>query len=302
VSAVLKRDTEEEFLNSQQLPPDKRGVLFEALFYRQLQAVTTRIHATEDIAEIMLESSQDICKLFNADRLTLYAINEDRSAIISKVKTGLNTSRDLKLPISPQSIAGYVAMARQLVNIADVYDDEALKRIHRALTFLQEVDKRSGYRTKQMLVLPILDGEVLHGVLQVINNKSDQPFGDLELEGATQLCKTLATAIRQRMQRAEDGARRRATKYDGLVADGVMTPDELVRAVKKAREAAQPVERVLMADYSIRAAQIGPSLSKFFGVPYEPFNSGRIRLERSSAISSPSRAGCRWRSPRTVWW
>ncbi|MDB5751620.1 MAG: bifunctional protein : sensor, domain [Ramlibacter sp.] len=279
MSAVLKRDTEEEFLNSQQLPPDKRGVLFEALFYRQLQAVTTRIHATEDIAEIMLESSQDICKLFNADRLTLYAINEDRSAIISKVKTGLNTSRDLKLPISPQSIAGYVAMARQLVNIADVYDDEALKRIHRALTFLQEVDKRSGYRTKQMLVLPILDGEVLHGVLQVINNKSDQPFGDLELEGATQLCKTLATAIRQRMQRAEDGARRKATKYDGLVADGVMTPDELVRAVKKAREAAQPVERVLMADYSIRAAQIGPSLSKFFGVPYEPFNSGRIRLE-----------------------
>ncbi|HEY8356072.1 MAG TPA: secretion system protein E, partial [Ramlibacter sp.] len=115
MSAVLKRDAEEEFLSSQQLPPDKRGVSFEVLFYRQLQAVTTKIHATEDIAEIMLESSQDICKLFNADRLTLYAINEDRSAIVSKVKTGLNTSRDLKLPISPQSIAGYVAMSRQLV-------------------------------------------------------------------------------------------------------------------------------------------------------------------------------------------
>ncbi|MGV3571597.1 MAG: GspE/PulE family protein [Ramlibacter sp.] len=279
MSAVLKRDTEEEFLSSQQLPPDKRGVSFEALFYRQLQAVTTKIHATEDIAEIMLESSQDICKLFNADRLTLYATNEDRTAIVSKVKTGLNTSRDLKLPISPQSIAGYVAMARQLVNIADVYDDEALKRIHPALTFLQEVDKRSGYRTKQMLVLPILDGDVLHGVLQVINNKSDQPFGDLEIEGATQLCKTLATAIRQRMQRAEDGARRKATKYDGLVADGVLTPDELTRAVQSAREDAQPVERVLMAEYSIRPAQIGPSLAKFFGMPYEPFNPGRIRVE-----------------------
>ena len=279
MNAVLQRNAEEEFLSSQQLPPHQRGVSFEALFYRQLQAVTTKIHATEDIAEIMLESSQDICKLFNADRLTLYATNEDRSAIVSKVKTGLNTTRDLKLPVSPQSIAGYVAMARQFVNISDVYDDEALKRIHPALTFLQEVDKRSGYRTKQMLVLPILDGEVLHGVLQVINNKSDQPFGELEIEGATQLCKTLATAIRQRMQRAEDGARRKATKYDGLVADGVMTPDELTQAVKKAREDAQPVERVLMADYSIRPAQIGPSLAKFFGAPYEPFNPGRIRVE-----------------------
>lgn len=280
MSAVLKtRDSEQEFLSSQQLPPDKRGVSFEALFFRQLQAVTTRIHATEDIAEIMLESSQDICKLFNADRLTLYAVNEDRSAIVSKVKTGLNTSRDLKLPISPQSIAGYVAMARQMVNIADVYDDEALKRIHPALTFLQEVDKRSGYRTKQMLVLPILDGEVLHGVLQIINNKSDTAFGDLEIEGATQLCKTLATAIHQRMQRAQDGARRKATKYDGLVADGVMTPDELQQAVQKAREQGQPVERLLVADYGVRPAQIGPSLAKFFGVPYEPFNSGRIRFE-----------------------
>jgi hypothetical protein len=169
MSAVLKsgRDSEQEFISSQQLPPEKRGISFEALFFRQLQAVTTRIHATENIDEIMLEASQDICKLFNADRLTLYAVNEDRSAIISKVKTGLNTSRDLKLPISPQSIAGYVAMARELVNISDVYDDEALKRIHPSLTFLKEVDKRSGYRTKQMLVVPILDGDVLHGVLQV---------------------------------------------------------------------------------------------------------------------------------------
>lgn len=281
MSAVLKtqRDSEQEFLSSQQLPPDKRGISFEALFFRQLQAVTTRIHATENIDEIMLEASQDICKLFNADRLTLYAVNEDRSAIVSKVKTGLNTSRDLKLPISPQSIAGYVAMSRTLVNIADVYEDEALKRIHPSLTFLQEVDKRSGYRTKQMLVVPILDGEILHGVLQVINNKSDQPFGELEIEGATQLCKTLATAIHQRMKRAEDGARRKATKYDGLIADGVLTHEELQAAVLKAREISAPVEEVLMAEYSIRPAQIGPSLSKFFGIPYEGFNPQRIRVE-----------------------
>ncbi|MDB5857091.1 MAG: bifunctional protein : sensor, domain [Ramlibacter sp.] len=280
MNAVLKtKDSEQEFLNSQQLPPDKRGISFEALFFRQLQQVTTRIHATENIDEIMLEASQDICKLLNADRLTLYAVNEDHSAIVSKVKTGLNASRDLKLPISPQSIAGYVAMAKQPVNIADVYDDEGLKRIHPSLTFLKEVDKRSGYRTKQMLVVPILDGDTLHGVLQVINNKSDQPFGELETEGATQLCATLATAIRQRVQKAQDSARRKATKYDGLIADGVITYEELQGAVLKAREASEPVEQVLMKDFAIRPAQIGPSLSKFFGVPYEAFNSSRIRVE-----------------------
>ncbi|MBK0391284.1 GspE/PulE family protein [Ramlibacter algicola] len=280
MSAVLRPERDSQaFFDSQQLPPDKRGVSFEALFFRQLQLVTTRVHETENIDQIMLESSQEICKLLNADRLTLYAISEDRTAIVSKIKTGLNTAKELKLPISTQSIAGYVAFSKQLVNIADVYDDESLKRIHPGLTFLKEVDKRSGYRTKQVMVLPILDGDVLHGVLQVINNKSDVPFGDLEVEGASQLCKTLATAIRQRMQKELETQRRRATKYDGLLKDGVLTQEELQKCILKAREEGKPVEHVLMADFQIRPAQIGPSLSKFFGVPYEPFNAGRIKSE-----------------------
>jgi type II secretory ATPase GspE/PulE/Tfp pilus assembly ATPase PilB-like protein len=281
MSAVLKpgADSEKAFFDTQMLPPAKRGVSFEALFYRQLQQVSTRIHETENIDQIMLEASQDICKLLNADRLTLYAVNEDSTAIISKVKTGLNAARELKLPISAQSVAGYAALSKQTLNISDVYDDEALKRIYPTLGFLKEVDKRSGYRTKQMLVLPIVDGDKLHGVLQVINNKSDVPFGELEVEGATQLCKTLATAIRQRMQKAEDRQRVRATKYDGLVVDGVMTDAELQQCIEQARDEAQPVEHTLMASFRIRPAQIGPSLAKFFGLPYEPFNAGRIRSE-----------------------
>ncbi|HSI54118.1 MAG TPA: ATPase, T2SS/T4P/T4SS family [Ramlibacter sp.] len=281
MNAVLKPERDSQaFFDSQMLPPDKRGVSFEALFYKQLQVVTTKIHETENVDQIMLEASQDICKLFNADRLTLYAISDDRTAIISKIKTGLNASKDLKLPISPQSLAGYAAFSKQMINIPDVYDDEALKKIHPNLAFLKEVDKRSGYRTKQMMVVPIMDGDSLHGVVQVINNKSDQPFGDLEVEGATQLCKTLATAIRQRMQKAEEGERRRSTRYSGLVSAGVLTADELQGCIQKAREEAKPVEHMLMASFQIRPAQIGPSLSKFFGVPYEPFNPGRIRSEQ----------------------
>ena len=74
----------------------------------------------------MLEVSSDICKLFDADRLTLYAVNDDRTTLVSKVKTGLNSSQDLKLPIGTQSIAGYVVMARRMVNIEDVYEISTL--------------------------------------------------------------------------------------------------------------------------------------------------------------------------------
>jgi|APLak6261670569_1056079.scaffolds.fasta_scaffold01247_1 type II secretory ATPase GspE/PulE/Tfp pilus assembly ATPase PilB-like protein len=284
MSAVMRpsasdKASEQAFFESQKLPPDKRGVTFEVLFYRQLQQVTARIHETENIEQIMLDASQDICKLLNADRLTLYAVNEDQSAIVSKLKTGLNTSRELKLPISPQSLAGYVAYSRQMLNLPDVYDDEALKQIHPALTFLKEVDKRSGYRTKQMLVAPIMEGDSLYGVLQVINNKSDQPFGELEVEGVAQLCKTLGTAIRQRIQKTDEGQRRKATKYDGLVADGVLTDEELRQCIQEARGQGMSVEHLLTVNYRIQSAQIGPSLAKFFSVPYEPFNAGRIRSE-----------------------
>jgi len=284
MNAVMKpggtdKALDQAFSDSQKQPLEKRGMTFEALFYRQLQQVTARIHETDNLEQIMLEASQDICKLFNADRLTLYVVNDDRSAIISKVKTGLNSSSDLKLPITPQSLAGYAAYSRKLINLVDVYDDAALKQIHPALTFLKAVDKRSGYRTREMLVAPILEGDVLHGVLQVINNKGNQPFGDLEIEGVSQLCKTLATAIRQRMQKVDDNQKKVATKYDGLIADGVMTEAELQQCLQTARDEGQPVEHVLMAQYKIRPAQIGPSLAKFFGVPYEAFNQGRIRSE-----------------------
>jgi hypothetical protein len=74
-----KASSEQAFFENQKLPPDKRGVTFEALFYKQLHNVTARIHDTENLEQIMLEASQDICKLLNADRLTLYAVNDDRT-------------------------------------------------------------------------------------------------------------------------------------------------------------------------------------------------------------------------------
>ncbi|MDP3616320.1 MAG: ATPase, T2SS/T4P/T4SS family [Rhodoferax sp.] len=277
--SALENNSRATFSETENLPGEKQGMAFEAFFYKQLQQVTARIHETDNLEQIMLEASQDICKLFNAERLTLYAVNEDQTAIVSKVKTGLKSSRDLKLPITPQSIAGYVAFSKQLLNLSDVYDDHALKKIHPSLTFLKEVDNRSGYRTRQMLVAPILEGNTLHGVLQVINNKNNQPFNELEVEGVSQLCKTLAVAIRQRVQKAAENARRKATKYDGLVAEGVMTAEELAQCLQAARNEDKPVEHLLITRYKVHPAQIGPSLAKFFGVPYEPLNAGRIRSE-----------------------
>ncbi|MBU1692069.1 MAG: hypothetical protein KJ958_05755 [Gammaproteobacteria bacterium] len=46
-------------------------------FTRKLQAVTNKIHSTHNVDELMLELSADICALFEAGRLAIYATGED---------------------------------------------------------------------------------------------------------------------------------------------------------------------------------------------------------------------------------
>ena len=166
-------------------------------FQKNLQTVTNRIHATSNVDEIMLEVSQEICNLFNADRLTIYSMGEDKASIISKVKTGLNSFKDLKLPIAEQSIAGFVAVNKKLINIRDVYDEKELKTYSPQLNFLKQVDVKTGYRTKQMLVAPVLEAQSkeLIGVVQIINSKSGQPFPPVMEEGAIHVAETLATVV-----------------------------------------------------------------------------------------------------------
>src|SRR5687767_4628250 len=242
-------------------------------FQKQLQAVTNKIHATSNIDEIMLEVSADVCALFNADRLTIYSIGEDKQSIVSKVKTGLNSFKDLKLPIAEHSIAGYVALAKKTANIKDVYDDQELRALNPSLRFLQEVDKRTGYRTKQMLVTPIVEpGGELIGVIQIINNKAGVPFGALAEEGVAELSQTLAIAFKQRQK-----PQLVKTKYDYLIADAVLSAGEFELAARQARKKAIDVEQVLIDEFQVKIPAIGQALSKFFGVPYEAFRSDRVK-------------------------
>ena len=92
-------------------------------FFKGLQAVTNRVHATENIDEIIFELSAEICALFAADRLTIYVVDESKTTISSRVKTGLHTIRTIRLPIAENSVAGFVALTGQMLNIHDAYDE-----------------------------------------------------------------------------------------------------------------------------------------------------------------------------------
>jgi len=244
-------------------------------FQKKLRAVANMIHATSNIDEIVLELSQDICALFDADRLTLYVASEDHRSIVSKIKTGLSAFKDMRLPIDDRSVAGFVALTRKLVNVRDAYDEAELASHSPKITFLKEIDRRTGYRTRQMLAVPIVDnvGGDLIGVLQLMNTRDGQPFSTNAEEGATNLAETLAIALKQRSRPAT----LLRGKYHGLVADAVLSAEELELATRTARRKSLDLEDVLIDEFRVKPAAIGAALSQFFGVRYEAFRQDRIK-------------------------
>jgi len=103
----------------------------------------------------------------NADRGTLYLADESGNELWSKVAQGRNNMVEIRLPIG-RGLAGYVAKTGETVNIADAYKDPR---------FNPEIDKRSGYRTHNVLCMPMRnkDGRIV-GVFQLLN-KHDGTFG-----------------------------------------------------------------------------------------------------------------------------
>ena len=258
-------------------------------FQQRLQALTNRIHATANVDEIMVEVSQELCDLFDADRFTLYVLSDDKGSIVSKIKTGLHSFKDIKLPINDQSVAGFVAAHKRVLNIRDVYDEAELKSYSPQLNFLRAVDVKTGYRTRQMLAAPVLDprSRDLVGVVQIINSRSGRPFQPYMEEGVVQLAETLAVALQQRQRPTMMQLR---SKYEALVANAVLSSDELELAQRSARRKNLDLETVLTEEFQVKVPDLGAALSAYFGVPYEPYKADRVRP--SDLLRNMSREFC----------
>ena len=104
--------------------------------------------------------------LVEAERITIFALDTKNQELFSLFKAGQEV-REIRVPKSFSSIAGFTALARRTVNIADVYDAAQLAALHASLRFDARWDKRSGFKTTQILSTPMLFDKYLLGVLQL---------------------------------------------------------------------------------------------------------------------------------------
>lgn len=111
---------------------------------------------------LLLEIVQRTTDLLEADRSTLFLVDRERRELWSKVLEG-NELREIRLPFGV-GLAGWVAEEGKPLHIDNAYADAR---------FNPEIDRRSGYRTRCMLVWPVRhpqSAEIL-GVVQVLNKK-----------------------------------------------------------------------------------------------------------------------------------
>ena len=197
---VLKMQQKDGFSNGTKNPSSLKQ---EVEFRERLLDITNRVHAASNIDEILIDLKDDVTKLFDADRLTVYVVDGIKKELVSRIKTGDEIS-EIRVPISTESLIGYVAHKGELVNVKDVYDKDALCAIDPNLSFDKTWDQKSGYRTRQVLAAPISFQKYLLGAIQIINRKDGAPFSETDEAAVRELAKILGIAIynQKRMAKA----------------------------------------------------------------------------------------------------
>lgn len=130
--------------------------------------VTRAIGATVNLDELLGRIVSAAITVLDCERATVFLLDRIRGELCSRVATGIVDSpiREIRFPVG-RGIAGEVAESGRGVNIPDPYDDPR---------FNSEIDRQSGFRTTNLLTLPLVghDGSIV-GVLQALNKRGG-PF------------------------------------------------------------------------------------------------------------------------------
>ena len=148
--------------------------------------VAKAMTAERDLDSLLALILNEAVRVVGADRCTLWIVDRDREEIWTKVAQGLGDDQKIRIPIGV-GIAGSVAASGTITNIPDAYADPRFNR---------QVDKDTGYRTRNILAVPMryTTGEVT-GVLQALNKLHEPHFTPEDEELLMALGANAAAAI-----------------------------------------------------------------------------------------------------------
>jgi type II secretory ATPase GspE/PulE/Tfp pilus assembly ATPase PilB-like protein len=232
----------------------------ELEYRKKLTAITNQINAAESIPHILMTLKDKILELLDAERLTIYAVDTKNQELYSIQKVG-DQPKEIRVPKSFASIAGFTALSRKTINIKDAYEGAELAKFHANLRFDQRWDKQTGFRTKAVLAVPVLFEKYLLGVVQLINKRHGVSFTSQDEDAAEEIARILGIAFYNQHRSARQS---KPSKFGALVDKGVISEKDIEAAVSSARVNNVPVEKVLIEDYSVPKEELGKSLAAYY--------------------------------------
>ncbi|MBI2191104.1 MAG: SpoIIE family protein phosphatase [Planctomycetes bacterium] len=141
---------------------------------RQIRNLNALLELSKSLAsEVQVDNLLQVIvhkttEVMEADRSSLFIFDEVRNELWSKIAEGVEL-KEIRFPVGV-GIAGDVAKTRKGANIPDAYEDSR---------FNPTWDRKTGYRTRSVLCLPITstDGKLI-AVVQVLNKKTGPVFDE----------------------------------------------------------------------------------------------------------------------------
>ncbi len=160
------------------LPPDTQARVFRVI---EKLAVSSDLH---EILALIIDSLRDC---LSAERATVFQYDREKQELFISQAHGFS---GVRFPIT-RGIAGEAARTREIINVPDAWQDAR---------FNPEFDKKTGFRTRGLLTIPLIsfDGHV-QGVAQVLNKNPalGTVFDGVDEQIAKILASQAAVAIRR---------------------------------------------------------------------------------------------------------
>ncbi len=150
-----------------------------------LLQMTHRMVEAADLDELLRLICEVAVRLADADRASIFLLDPKRQELRSRVAMGKGVGM-IRVPVGV-GLAGAVAASGKPINTPDPYADPR---------FNPEVDRKTGYTTRNMLTLPLAvrQGGAPIGVFQVLNKRGG-PFDAEDEEVLTALARSAAVAL-----------------------------------------------------------------------------------------------------------
>lgn len=150
--------------------------------------------AEQDTVSALRTTVQEFKRIVDSERCSVYACLPEQETMVLYTDLMEGWTAPIAMPISV-GIAGMVAATGKLINVKDAYADERFNR---------DVDRRTGFRTKTMLVCPIKSADRDKRVIAVAQliNKTDGCFTRDDEITMTHACEIVASSLQNMLLRA----------------------------------------------------------------------------------------------------